>query len=126
MRKLLEHCPSCGHDMIVTQQSCTHCDTAVTGSFQPNIFSRLSPESLNFVVAFVKNRGNVKEMERELGISYWAIRNRLNEVIEELGFDAQDNEATEVRWQRKEILARLEKGEIDVDEATELLAHVKK
>ena len=97
-------------------------DTVVLGSFQPNIFSRLSPDSLAFLVNFVKNKGNVKEMERETGLSYWTIRNRLNDVIEELGFEAAaapDPEA--LQQQRQAILARLERGEMSVDEAARLL-----
>jgi hypothetical protein len=83
----------------------------------------LSPESLAFVEAFVKNRGNVKEMERELGLSYWTIRNQLNEVIAELGFEATENEAElQASLRRQEILAQLDEGKIDVSQATELLA----
>ncbi len=123
MRKLLETCPACGCEMIVTRQSCTCCNTSVAGTFQPTIFSKLSPESLAFVEAFVKNRGNVKEMERELGESYWTIRNRLNEVIAELGFEAEEDEAErQASLHRQEILAQLDEGKIDVSQATELLA----
>ena len=124
MRKLLESCPACGCEMIVTRQSCTCCNTSVAGTFQPTIFSKLSPESLAFVEAFVKNRGNVKEMERELGESYWTIRNRLNELIAELGFEAEEEDEAErqASLHRQEILAQLDEGKIDVSQATELLA----
>lgn len=125
MRKPLEQCPSCGGELIITQQSCTRCDTVVSGSFQPNIFSKLSPDNLKFLEIFVKNRGNVKEMERELGWSYWTIRNRLNEVIETLGFETQQIEPEERTWQRQEVLAQLDKGEISVDEAAKLLVELR-
>lgn len=127
MRKLIEQCPACGGEMIVTQQSCTRCETVVLGRFKPDIFSRLSAESLNFIVVFVKNRGNIKEMERELGLSYWTIRNRLNEVIAELGFEteAEDAAAIQSANQRQEILARLERGELQVEDATALLEQLR-
>lgn len=127
MRKLIEQCPACGGEMIVTQQSCTRCETVVLGRFKPDIFSRLSAESLNFIVVFVKNRGNIKEMERELGLSYWTIRNRLNEVIAELGFEteAEDAAAVQSANQRQEILARLERGELQVEDATALLEQLR-
>ncbi|MBP8000168.1 MAG: DUF2089 domain-containing protein [Chloroflexi bacterium] len=127
MRKLIEQCPACGGEMIVTQQSCTRCETVVLGRFKPDIFSRLSPESLNFIIVFVKNRGNIKEMERELGLSYWTIRNRLNEVIAELGFEtrAEDAAATQPTLQRQDILARLESGELTVEEATARLEQLR-
>ena len=69
----------------------------------------------------MKNKGNVKEMERETGWSYWAIRNRLNDVIEELGFEAKEENEEAVAAQRQEILGRLERDEVSVDEATRLL-----
>jgi hypothetical protein len=127
MRKLIEQCPACGGEMIVTQQSCTRCETVVMGRFKPDIFSRLSSESLNFIIVFVKNRGNIKEMERELGLSYWSIRNRLNEVIAELGFETEveDAAATQATQQRQDILARLESGQLSVEEATAQLAQLK-
>jgi hypothetical protein len=71
----------------------------------------------------VKNRGNVKEMERELGISYWSIRNRLNDVIAELGFDAHPDDAGETgQTSRQQILDRLDSGQISVQEAANMLA----
>ena len=128
MRKLLEHCPSCNGEMIVSQMSCTSCDTVVLGSFQPNLFSKLTPESLQFLEIFVKNKGNVKEMERETGWSYWTIRNRLNEVITELGFGPKEDEEAEAlvaAQQRQDVLLQLERDEISVDEATKLLEKLK-
>ncbi|HSM58192.1 MAG TPA: DUF2089 domain-containing protein [Candidatus Sulfomarinibacteraceae bacterium] len=124
MRKILEECPSCGSALVATELSCTACDTVVHGHFAPCRFCRLAPEDLAFLEVFVKNRGNVKEMERDLGISYWSIRNRLNEVVAALDFEEvppvpQDEG---VSWQRQEILERLDRGEITVAEATQLLS----
>jgi hypothetical protein len=95
----------------------------VVGKFELSPFFRLSPESLKFLEVFVRNRGNVKEMERETGESYWAIRRQLDEVIDEMGMDPprEDNLSTG----RQEILARLSRGEIDVQEATRLLTQIK-
>jgi hypothetical protein len=62
-------------------------------------------------------------MERELGLSYWTIRNQLNDVIAELGFEAEEDEAElQASLRRQEILAQLDEGTIDVSQATELLA----
>jgi hypothetical protein len=129
MRKLLESCPACSGELIVTQQTCVRCGTSVVGAFQPTIFARLSPENLAFLELFIKNKGNVKEMERELGESYWTIRSRINEIIEELGLEKKNVEpaatAVDVKEQRQIILNRLDQGEISVDEATELLKQLR-
>jgi hypothetical protein len=113
-------CPSCSAPLVVTQLSCTRCETNVVGLYEINPFLRLTNENLQFLETFIRNRGNVKEMERESGESYWVIRRRLDEVITELGFEVEPVE-DEIATRRQEILGRLSKGDIDVKEATRLL-----
>ena len=119
-----QSCPSCSSPLVVTQLTCTVCGTGVVGKFELSPFFRLSPESLQFLEVFVQNRGNVKEMERETGESYWTIRRRLDEVITEMGIEAPTNE-DDLSTRRQEILARLSRGEINVQEATKLLSQLK-
>jgi hypothetical protein len=118
-----QKCPSCSAPLVVTQLGCTACGTAVVGRFELSPFFRLSNESLKFLETFIRNRGNVKEIERETGESYWAIRRRLDEVIGEMGFDNAPA-ASPANW-RQDILERLSRGEIDTQEATRLLTHGK-
>lgn len=87
MRKILESCPTCGGEFAVTELTCTVCDTVVRSRYSPCPFCRLAPEDLAFLLVFVRNRGNVKEMERELGVSYWTIRGRLTELITAMGLE---------------------------------------
>ncbi len=115
-----QSCPSCASPLAVTQLTCTVCGTGVVGKFELSPFFRLKPESLKFLESFVRNRGNVKEMERETGESYWAIRRQLDEVIAEMGFEETPKE-DDISSQRQEILSRLSRGEINVQEATQLL-----
>ena len=124
MRKILERCPSCGEELEVTRLNCTRCETIVLGRYEPCRFCKLSPESLQFLEIFIKSRGNVKEMERELGISYWTIRGQLNALIQELGFEDAGAEM-EIAAQRREVLERLSRKEITAGEAAELLAQLK-
>ena len=118
-----QSCPSCSSPLVVTQLNCTACGTGVVGKFELSPFFRLSPESLKFLEVFVRNRGNVKEMERETGESYWAIRRQLDEVITEMGMEAPKEDDLSTR--RQEILAQLSRGEINVQEATRLLSQLK-
>ncbi len=130
MRKVIERCPACGGDLTVTHLQCGRCDTEISGRFSPNPFDRLSPESLAFVEVFVRLRGNVKEMERELKVPYSTVRGRLDEVIRELGFEAgpgrseQDSDRDEDR--RKDILLHLEEGSIEADAAIAELESLKR
>ena len=125
MSLIPQSCPSCGSALAVTQLNCTSCGTGVVGKFELSPFFRLKPESLKFLEVFVRNRGNVKEMERETGESYWTIRRQLDEVITEMGFEQPPSE-DDLSIKRQEILAQLSRGEIDVSEATRLLKQLNK
>ena len=127
MRKMLTMCPNCGGQLEATRLSCTNCETVILARYEPCSFCKLSVESLQFVEQFVRYRGNLKEMERELGESYWALRNRLTDVIRELGFEeaAEPVADDELATQRREILDRLDAGEIDAAHAAEMLAELR-
>ncbi len=118
-----QSCPSCSSPLIVTQLNCTACGTGVVGKFELSPFHRLSPERLKFLEVFVRNRGNVKDVERETGESYWAIRRQLDEVITEMGMEPPKED--DISTRRQEILAQLSRGEINVQEATKLLSQIK-
>ncbi len=143
MRKILESCPTCGGEMLVSELSCTVCDTTVRSRYAPCPFCRLSPEDLAFMLLFVRSRGNVKDMERELGISYWTIRGRLNEIIAAMGLGGEDQPAEEppappeaaappppaarkagqgAAAARQAVLDRLNRGELTPSQAAEQLA----
>ena len=121
-----QSCPSCSSPLAVTQLTCTVCGTGVVGKFELSPFFRLKPESLKFLEVFVRNRGNVKEMERETGESYWTIRRQLDEVIAEMGFEQTTPSEDELSQKRQEILAQLSRGEITVQEATRLIKQLNK
>jgi hypothetical protein len=125
MRKILEKCPSCGGDMLVTRMSCPSCSTVVLGTWTSCRFCQLSPEHTRLLEAFVRSRGNVKEMARELDISYWTIRKQLDELIEALGYEPGPPPPVDTSEEQGEILDRLDRGEIGASEAAELLTALK-
>jgi hypothetical protein len=127
LRKVLEKCPTCGGGLTITGLHCPSCHTRIESQYSPCRFCRLSQESLDFIEIFVKNRGNIKEMERELGISYPTVRSRLNAVIEELGYEvkAESSPADDIAEKRREILKQLNAGEISATEAAELISQLK-
>ena len=74
----------------------------------------------HFITIFVKNRGNLKEIERELGLSYPTVRGRLNAVLRELGFGSQADPRPgpdELSEARQTIIERLNTGEISAEQA---------
>jgi hypothetical protein len=114
-------CPVCGGQLLVTRLSCHHCQTRLEGEFDFCKFSRLPVEQREFVEVFIKCRGNIKDVEKELGISYPTVRNRLDAVIEALGYRVEKVEDTGKQDYRQEVLQALENGEITAAEATRRL-----
>mgnify|MGYP000890051589 FL=1 len=117
-REVLGRCPVCGEELDVTRVSCSHCYTNIEGKFSLCKFCKLSESQKHFVEVFIKNRGNIKEIEKELGISYPTVRNKLEDVISALGYSSK---YTEPEVDRKEILEKLSRGEINSEEAVKLL-----
>ena len=120
MSALPHKCPSCSAPLQVSQLSCTACETVVMGRYELSPLFSLSGDSLKFLETFILNRGNVKEMERNTGESYWAIRRRLDEVIEEMDLEASPSN-NNLQDERQEILSRLKSGEISAQEAATML-----
>lgn len=119
-KPVLGKCPICSSKMQVVKLHCDSCDTSISGEFELDKFSYLSREEKYFIEVFIKKRGNIKEIEKELGISYPTVRRNLDQVIEALGYSVEE----EVDLSEKEkgsILERLAKGEITSTEAMRLL-----
>jgi hypothetical protein len=100
---------------------CPGCHTEVKGAFQPNEFALLTPEHLEFLRLYLKVRGNLKEVERILGLSYPTVRARLEGLLRALGYE----EEPQVE-EKEEILSALEKGQISAAEAAERLRVLRK
>lgn len=121
-------CPVCGENLSITKLGCPKCSTAIEGDFQPCEFCRLPVEDLEFIKVFIKCRGNIKDVEKELGISYPTVRGKLDSAIRGLGFEVSTKETLKESDDklnaRNEILDQLSKGEITPKEATEKLKNL--
>ena len=88
---------------------------AIEGSFELPVLAQLPLEEQVFVVAFVRSHGSIKEMERLFGVSYPTIKARLNRLAEQFGAELRVDAPAPV--ERREILDRLERGEISAQQA---------
>jgi hypothetical protein len=118
-KEILGQCPVCGNETEVTRITCYACDTNIEGHFQPCKFCKLTTEQRAFVDVFIKCRGNIKEVEKELGISYPTVKNKLEDAAAALGYKGEPEQVSPTK--RQEILEKLNKGEITVDEAVNFL-----
>ena len=123
---VISTCPVCANELAVTRLHCRSCGTTLEGDFSVGRFGRLNRDQLALLESFLRSRGNLREMERELGISYPTVRSRVEALVRALGFgpraDADDvddpaGEAAVPPRTREEILQALARHEMTADEA---------
>jgi len=102
--------------MHLTRLSCNGCGTELSGEFHACEFCSLRPEQRDLLRVFLGARGNLKELERHLGVSYPTARARFAELLSALGIESTDAEADRLR-----TLEALAAGEIEVDDAMQQL-----
>jgi hypothetical protein len=125
VRDVISTCPVCDGDLRVTRLQCGTCGTAIEGQFSVGRFRRLNREQQALLESFLRARGNLRELERELGISYPTVRNRIEALLRELGLaDGTELRETEVQPEpetggalRREVLERLSRHEITAEQA---------
>lgn len=115
--KLISTCPVCGNPLTVTRLKCSGCSTVIENDFKLSRFESLKAEQLNFIEVFLKCRGNIKDVEKELGVSYPTVRAKLDDVIQAMGFNAGKKNTPS----SKEILDLLEGDQISVEQAVDML-----
>jgi hypothetical protein len=112
LRSAPRDCPVCGGKLALTRLSCRECSTELSGGFETCEFCSLAADDREVLRVFLASRGNMKDLERHLGVSYPTARARFDAMLNKLGLG--EKAAPDSRLQMLEQLAR---GEIDVDEA---------
>lgn len=114
---LLSDCPVCSKQLKITKLECDHCHTTIENEFELSTLASLSKEQLTFIEVFLKCRGNIKEVEKELGISYPTVRGKLDNIVTSLGYSSSKKPKPD----RNKVILMLEQGEITAEEAISIL-----
>lgn len=123
---VISTCPVCSSELAVTRLHCRSCGTTLEGDFSVGRFGRLNREQLALLESFLRSRGNLREMERELGISYPTVRSRVEALVRALGFGprAETEDADDPTAElpaggrtREEILQALARHEMSAEDA---------
>lgn len=127
-------CPVCAGELAVTRLRCGGCGTTIEGEFGVGRFARLTRDQTALLESFLRSRGNLRDMERELGISYPTVRARVEALVRALGFGPRDEvdgaaamagtaaaTADEVQSGRRDVLERLARHELSAEEAAEAI-----
>jgi hypothetical protein len=133
-RDVIATCPVCTGELEISRLHCASCGTTIEGEFGVGRFGRLTREQMALLESFLRSRGNLKEMERALGISYPTVRARVEALVQALGLadgepieivvDEPAGMSEDLAAARREILERLAKGELDAAAAAEALRGV--
>jgi len=126
-------CPVCASELAITRLHCRSCGTTLEGEFSVGRFGRLDREHVALLESFLRSRGNLRDMERELGISYPTVRSRVEALVRALGFGPRSGDEgvpeppeppepplppdLEPGTTRQAVLERLARHEISAQEA---------
>jgi hypothetical protein len=124
---VISTCPVCSGELAVTRLRCGSCGTTLEGEFSVGRFARLSRDQTALLESFLRSRGNLRDIERELGISYPTVRARVEALVRALGFGPRSDDDTTaddastppmpVTQTRESILERLARREITAEDA---------
>ena len=99
MSIMINKCPSCHTDLEISVLRCPECGLELKNNFELSAFDRLNEEKAAFLMAFLRNRGNLKNLQSELQISYPLAKKKLNELLIALGItnkEPEDDEPEEI------------------------------
>ena len=113
-------CPVCGDRLATTRLGCASCGSELAGVFTSCEFCALSPAETEMLRVFLASRGNLREVEKHLGVSYPTARLRFADLLRKLDL-ADEPEPSEPRLTRDQILAEVASGALKPAEAQELL-----
>jgi hypothetical protein len=119
MRKIIETCPTChSRGLTISEVTCDACGTLVRSRYQPCPFCALHEEEQTFLLLFVRSRGNLKDVEKTLGVSYPTVRAKLDEIIERL---TPAQPVPPASPDRAAVLAQVQSGQLSAADALALL-----
>ncbi len=129
---VISTCPVCSGDLTVTRLHCGSCGTTLEGDFSVGRFARLGRDQMGLLESFLRSRGNLRDIERELGISYPTVRARVESLVRALGLaevvspESADpatedgdgpGDAPRAATSRQEILEQLARRQISAEDA---------
>ncbi|WP_114558667.1 DUF2089 domain-containing protein [Desertihabitans aurantiacus] len=110
-------CPVCAQRLEVTRLGCPGCGTELAGFFQQCQFCALSAEDRETLNVFLASRGNLREVEKHLGVSYPTARQRFTRLLDKLGLGEPAPQVD-----REQVLADVAAGRTTPEEAQRLLS----
>lgn len=119
LRRPPRGCPVCSTELVITGCGCPECGTGISGAFVMSPYDALTDDELEMLRVFLVSRGNMRELEKHLGVSYPTTRQRYADLLAKLGLE--DPAEAKKAVDRDAVLADVAAGRLSVDEAEKLL-----
>ncbi len=122
--KLPARDPVTGGELYISEVANDDSGIAIRGKFEVPRYARLDADQQRFLETFLRCRGMLNSVERELGLSYPTVRARLDSLLEALDLQSSKEDIAKkdkVSDKKRKILEQLERGDISADEAKEKL-----
>lgn len=113
-------CPVCADELVVTRLGCPGCGSELAGTFENCLFCALDENELALLQVFLASRGNLREVEKHLGVSYPTARLRFTELLLKLGLGGESDPPRQLS--RDEVLGEVTSGALSPEEAAHLLS----
>lgn len=97
MVKKITECPSCKNKLQIVTLKCKNCGLELHNEFEEGIFDLLSSEQYDFLITFLKNRGNMKLLQKELNMSYPYAKKMLDELLKKLNLFCSEGEEDKMK-----------------------------
>lgn len=106
MKRLISKCPGCQGSLRISTLQCPDCGMELKSDFELSVFDQLDSEQYKFLLAFLKGRGSLKEVQSDLQMSYPTVKKKLDELLIALNI----NKAVE-----KDNLKEIDVSNLNVD-----------
>ena len=103
MSKIIPECPACGTKLRITSLRCSGCGMELRNDFELSLFDALNPEQTDFLITFLKHRGNMSSVQNELELSYPAAKKRLDDLLVALNL-AEEKQQNPQRAEDDEVV----------------------
>lgn len=113
-------CPVCGGGLVTTRLGCRNCGSELAGEFGHCDYCALDERESELLAVFLASRGNLREVEKHLGVSYPTARARFTSLLVKLGLAGDTGQAAAMT--REQVLSEVASGALSPAEAAELLA----
>lgn len=105
----------------MTRLGCGSCGSELAGVFAVCPFCSLDDVDASMLRVFLRSRGNMREVEKHLGVSYPTARLRVGQLLERLGLAGEPESAP---LNREQILSEVAAGALSPADAQRLLAEL--